>query len=631
MTTLRDNFVGSSDYGGSPNWTVLLNCLLTASDIAMKLRSFLSILAVVVLVLLLSSAGGFYWLIGRNPLSLLPGEQGKVPGAAIFISKQAPVVASLLLNPDQLETFRLVSTSPGERRQARAELDQLKQSLLASTGLDYQRDIQPWLGQEITLAVTTLDIDRDAANGQQPGYLAAIATQDPERSREFLQLFWQKRAIAGADLVFEQYKGVKIIVANAPAPTPESQRPERPPKAPKYRVQRQPAESAVAPPPIPTLASAAVGDRFVLFANHPKVLRDAINNVQAPNLSLDQSQTFTHAIETLTERHIGLTVVDLPKLASLLGHELPAARADAAAQTLVVGFELNRNGLLAETALLAPDGTSTAIPSLSQPVQALQYVPRNGALSASGTHLDRLVQQLSASLAPYETVTQFVNQPLQDLQARWQLDLAEDVFRWVKGDYALVLLPPDTVSADGTIQPDWVFAAQRPQSDDDRQAITHLDDLARQQGLNVGPLQLGDRTVSAWTRLTAAKLAPQSLNLQADVQGVHTTIGNYEIFATSVTAMDQALKAADRPLPGGDRFQQAIAALAKPNNGYLFLDWDASQPILERQYPLLKVVELAGKPFFGHLRSLTLSSYGTQAGVQRGGIFIQLGRVGGKT
>jgi len=52
--------------------------------------------------------------------------------------------------------------------------------LLANTGLDYRRDIQPWLG-EITLAVTTIDIDRDAQNGQ-PGYLMALAT-NAARSR----------------------------------------------------------------------------------------------------------------------------------------------------------------------------------------------------------------------------------------------------------------------------------------------------------------------------------------------------------------------------------------------------------------------------------------------------------------
>jgi len=73
---------------------------------------------------------------------------------------------------------RVVSAwgSSGQRRRARQELNQLKTNLLANTGLDYQRDIQPWLGDEITLAVTTIDIG-DEQNGRQPGYLMALATK----------------------------------------------------------------------------------------------------------------------------------------------------------------------------------------------------------------------------------------------------------------------------------------------------------------------------------------------------------------------------------------------------------------------------------------------------------------------
>lgn len=607
----------------------------------MKFRSFLSVLAVVVLLLLLASAGGFYWLVGRNPMRLLSSTQGAVPSAAIFVPKQAPVMASLLLNPDRLETFRLVSTPPADRRYVRQELDQLKQSLLATTGLDYKRDVQPWLGQEITFAVTTLDVDRDAANGQQPGYLMAIATQEPQRSREFLELFWQKRAIAGSDLVFEQYKGVKIIAANAPAPDSDVATTRT--KQSKYRLQLEPPQATIATVPIPSLASAAVGDHFILFANYPKVLREAINNVQAPDLSLERSTVFTQAIDALTQPRVGLTFIDLSKLTQLLGSKLLTAaqrqemtgvtatveKVPTPNQTLIVGFTPNQYGLLAETALLSPDADTlvermASLPLLSQPVGALQYMPSSSAIAASGTDLDHLWTQLTNDLAPYETASQIINQPLQALQSRWQLDLPTNVFSWVKGEYALAMVPPNTISAAGALKPDWLFAAQRSQ-ETDQQAIAHLDDLARQQGLTVGPLTIGDRTVSAWTRLTAkAKAVSQPLDLQADVQGVHASLGNYELFATSVAAMDTALNAADRSLLTGEPLQRATASLLQPNNGYLYLDWNASQVILEQRFPVLKVLELAGKPLFSRLRSLTLSGYGKQAGVQRGGALIQL-------
>ena len=604
----------------------------------MKLRSFFSFLSAVVLALLLLGAGGFYWLVARHPARVLSSAQITMPGAALFVPRQAPVMASLLLNPAQLEAFQLVATPSTERRRVREELDQLKQSLLANTGLTYKRDIEPWLGDEMTLAVTALDFDHDAANGQQPGYLAAIATDDPQQSREFLELFWQKRAITGSDLVFEQYKGVKIIAANPPAIDRDSVVATRKPKPPSYRLQLQPAKPLASPAPIPTLASAAVGDRFILFANHPKVLREAINNVQSPDLSLEQSKVFTKAIEALTQQRVGLAYIDIPKLTQLLDRELPSSAqrtvADPVAtegkstllqQTLVAGFALNQQGILAETALLSPDETAALSPALSQPVGALQYLPSDSSLSASGTDLDRLWSQLTKGVASYETVSQLINQPLQDLQDRWQLDLPNNIFSWVKGEYALAMVPPDTIT-NGTLRPDWIFAAQRPSADADQQAIAHLDDLAKQQGLNVGPLTIGDRTVSAWTRLTTAKAASQPLNLRAEVQGVHASVGNYELFTTSVAAMDSALKAADQSLLTVESFKHATTSLLKPNNGYFYVDWDASRPLLEQRFPAVKVLELAGKPFFNRLRSLTLSSYGAQPGVQRGGALVQLKR-----
>lgn len=600
----------------------------------MKLRSFFSVLAGVVVVLLLTATLGAYWLFSQSPLGLLKGGEGNLPGAAIFIPRQAPAMVSLLASPEQLESFRLVAANPAERRRARAELTALKQNLLSNTGLSYEQDIQPWLGQEITLAITTLDIDRDASNGKQPGYLLAIATQNPERSREFLQLFWQKRAIAGADLTFEQYKGVKLIYGN----------PIQPPTSPAQtggtwtKRDQAKAQTFISTDLTSALASAVVSDRYVLFANHPKVLRDAINNVQVDDLNLSNASFYNQAIATLAEPRIGLSFVNLPRLAEWLGATSPTeATASSPNQTLAIALELNQAGLLAETALSGVD-TPGVIPTLKRPVAALKYLPANSPLAASGANLEQLWAQLSGTLAGYETVSQLVNQPLTDLQKRLKIDLPIDIFSWVTGEYALGLLPPDVTSltpnskaqksqarsSKNQTPTEWVFVAERPATESAQQAIAHLDDIAKQQGLSVGPVTLGDRTVYAWTKLSTAFGKRLPLGLQAEVRGVHASIGNYELFTTSIAAMDRALQAVDQSLASQPRFQEATEALQTPNNGYLYLDWTTGQGILEQQFPLLKVIELTAQPLFRHLQSLTVSSYGTESGIQRGGLFLKL-------
>jgi hypothetical protein len=114
------------------------------------------------------------------------------------------------------------------------------------------------------------------------------------------------------------------------------------------------------------------------------------------------------------------------------------------------------------------------------------------------------------------------------------------------------------------------------------------------------------------------------MRLDAEVKGIHTEIDNYQVFGTSVEAIAQAIQKGEDALVNSDKFQSAIAPLPQENDGYFYLDWENSQPLLEKQFPLIRVAELAGKPLFDHLRTLTLASEGTDAGVRKATVFLQL-------
>ena len=591
----------------------------------MKLRSFFYGLVAIVLVLFLLGATGFFWITANSPLALLRGGPTASPTAAMFVPKQAPVMASLLVNPDRLASLRQLLAKPGERRQAREELERLQQSLLASTELNYQQDIRPWLGDEVTWAVTTPDIDRDPENGRQPGYLLAIATKKPERSREFLQLFWQKRTASGTDLAFEQYKGVKLIYSN-PKPQVSARKKQSGKRSVKSEAPQTSSTLA------PSLASAVVGDRFVLFANHPKVLRDAINNVQAEELNLNHSRQYQQALENFNQRSVGLAFVNLPQL---LGRDADDGlsgddpTASSPYESLTIGLGLNRQGLIAQTALTDVEQVLPATTAaLTKPVGALQYIPANSSLVASGTDLQQFWSKLSTEASSYTAIANLLNQPISKAQNQWQIDLPQEIFSWVQGEYALALLP----QADRD-RPDWVFVVERTPAA--ISAIQRLDELAQQRGLSVGPLALETRQVSAWTQLNTADADPSKsvaakdqipASLMAQVQGVHATVGNYELLTTSVEAMNQALQAAKNGLLTRDSFQKAIATLPKDNNGYFYLDWPSGKSLVEEQLPLLRLLELTGQPFFSNLRSLTVTSLGSETGVRRGEVLLQLGQ-----
>ena len=200
-------------------------------------------------------------------------------------------------------------------------------------------------GEEITLAVTSLDFDRDTDNGIQPGYLLAIQSKNSESAKEFLQASYSKQAVSGKfDLVFETYKGINLIYQR-PLTAGDNNR---------------------------FLASAVVGDT-VLFANNIKVLREALNNVQVPDLNLKNSPDYQEAIKNITEPRIAIVYGNLPTLSAWIANQ-PVPESPEAKQRLATAFTLKSGGIVAQTALIGVLGQDDQAPILSSPVGALSFI-----------------------------------------------------------------------------------------------------------------------------------------------------------------------------------------------------------------------------------------------------------------
>jgi hypothetical protein len=545
----------------------------------MKLRSFFSVLAGVVVVLLLIGAAGAYWLTARSAVQL-PKQTATQPTTAMFVSRQSAAMVTLLANPERLESFWLAETSPANRRQLQTGLRQLQQSLFANSSLDYDRDLKAWLGDEVTFALTTTDVNRDATDGLQPGYLLVLVADDPELAQESVQAFWQRRA--SRNLVFEQFAGVQLIHAAA-----------------KSTEQ-------------PNLTSAVVGGRYVLFANYPKVLREALNNVQVPDLNLERSFTYQQALEKFPERKLGFVFVNFAQLGTWLTDSplvaalekaVPAASAPSRYEGLVAALKPAAQGLLADTILLATAPIQLGQGSFTDASPVLQFIPANSKLAIASRDLQATWKQWRDQISdPWATRLQ---KPWIDLQQQWELQFPDDAFDWVKGDYALAQVPRSG-------QTDWIFVVQR--SPEAVAGIEQLDQIVQQQGVSIGSLTLDDQTIYAWTKLKAQPLKNQSgATLQADVQGVRTTVGDYEIFATSLEAMEQALAARST-----SDVKDAVSQLQTPNQGYLYLN----QETLEQLLRSVRGFELP-KALSNNLRSAVISSYGTDEAGLRGGILLQ--------
>lgn len=549
----------------------------------MRLRSLFLILIAVAVLSLSVAAGGLFWVLAQSPLDLKAGGTKLTPEGAIFVPAQAPAMVSLVVNPDRLEALLQLETPLLKRRRSRRELDEIKSGLLAKTNLNYYADVKGWLGNEVTVAMTSLDYDRDPENGRKAGYLLVVSAKDGEYAKEFLQLFFSRSAIAGdADLVFEPYQGVNLI----------------------YTQSRTTGETP--------LASAVVGDRYVLFANHPKVLRDAINNVQATGINLANSENYQAALATIKMPRIGIAYVNLLALTKDLEGEPTEPT-----PTLTLAVALDPQGLLAQSALSGVVKSEPPQPLLSEPVGALNYLPSQTILTAAGVDLQGFWQQVLTGFGENSPITDLLVESLAQWQAPRGLNLPEDIFSWAQGEYALSLL-----SNSGKESTRWLFVARENEKETEAIAshLSHLDDLARERGLNVGTVKLGEQPVKIW-----AKFVANGNKIDADVQGVLTEIDDYQLISNSLDAIAKATDANFKSLAESQIFQDAIAPLPSENNGYLYINWRKVRPLFEAQFPGLRLLELAGQPLFDRLNSLTLTSIGNREGVSRATMLLKIG------
>ena len=553
----------------------------------MKVRLvFISIILTAIL-LVSTAAGGLYWILQQSPLFLLGNNTSSESAAAMFVPRQAAMMVSLLVNPDRLEVLQQLKTPIGKRRRLHRELNQVKKTLLASTGLDYGKDIQPWLGSEITLAVTSLDFDRQPDNGVQPGYLLVLEAKDPELAKEFLQLSFSRQAIAGtSDLVFETYKGVNLIYKGTE--TPENT----------------------------TFTSGVVGN-YVLLANHPKVLRSAINNVQVPDLNLKSAPYYQEALSAIEEARVGIAFFNLPYFSAWsTSTEVPET--PETQQMLTLALDLKSQGLTAETALIGVTDPENLPPALVEPVKALQYVPSDSILTLAGTDLNGLWEQFQTGLAPASPLSQLVNRSLTNLAKPFALDFPRDIFSWVEGEYALSLFP----NAD-THELNWIFVTENKSAAKFELGIESLDKLAQERELNESKFRLGDRNITAWTQVQAA-LEEQEIRLDTKIKGVHVREGNYEIFSNNLGALANVLNGEDNSLLSQENFQNAIASLPTENDGYLYIDWQKGNSTFEQKFPPLQILEFVAQPLFNHLNQLTFVSQGRENGISHGTIFFNV-------
>ncbi|MFH7245693.1 MAG: DUF3352 domain-containing protein [Spirulina sp.] len=569
----------------------------------MKFRTFIIPLALAAGLILVLGVGLLGGLALRTPLYLLDRGGQAVPEALQFVPRQSALVASVLARPDRLAQLWDYLAEPKRRPSLRSDRERLEQALLAQTGLTYDRDILPWLGEEITVALVAPDVDQDPRNGITPGYLVALSCRDDAKAQATLELFWQNRALAGDPLTFEDLGGAPLIYGRGSA-----------------------SPSAVGVPP---LATAVIAKRFVLVANDPSVLRQAIAAAQASDGSVKTDQRYKLALNALPQSRIGLVAVNLPQVERWLHPELadtvlaqaPQLTESAPLGWGLVSLGLQRQGVMAEAAWVVAPGHRLAPHQrqLTDWYPLARYLPGTLSLEALGLNLADLESQLRSWLAPWVGSGEGLALPQPSLEDRMGPGITGQILASVDQAYALGL----DLQANAT-PPHWLLAS--PSSLSTADLIDRLGRQASAYDLGSGRLDILGYPTTVWTRLSLRQGMPgrsDPLQVQTEVVGLSAEVGRDQVLTTSPAMMAQAI-GVDQHQTLPPPWTEQIRTFPQAGESYVHLDWLPLADYLRQQVPQFRLWETIAYPILKHLGDMTLVSYGQTDQVHRDSLLINL-------
>lgn len=160
--------------------------------------------------LLIGGGTGAYWLFNQRQ----PFSRNLLVGANI-IPQDALFAVSLSTNPEQWKKLQEFGTKESQTI-VNQNLLQLRDRFLTSNGYNFERDIQPWVGDEVTLAILAPQVSKSAtkpvstnedATPNQQSMVMVLPVENPQKAKS---IFAQPKTPNQAKWIDSTYQGIAI-------------------------------------------------------------------------------------------------------------------------------------------------------------------------------------------------------------------------------------------------------------------------------------------------------------------------------------------------------------------------------------------------------------------------------------
>ncbi|MEA5502379.1 DUF3352 domain-containing protein [Halotia wernerae UHCC 0503] len=486
-----------------------------------------------------------------------------LPVGANIIPQDALFAVSLTTDPKQWQQMHEFGTKETQAALNKS-LVQLRDRFLTQNGYNFEKDVQPWVGDEITLAILApkgnkpalkpVAIDGDAGSAQQ-SMVMVLPVKNPQTAKSI----WAKaKNPQQGQWVDSTYEGLAIKQTNGQAGE--------------------------------NLSATLIDERFLVITDSLKATERAIDAYKS-KASLANTAGFTKNFPKVSSfQPFAQFYVNVPIAAKIAttspNRHLPA-------QVLA---QLQNNQGLAGTITLEPEGirlkgVSWLNPN-SQRVLAVENkagkmqnrVPAETLMMLSGGNLKRLWGDyvLTSQGNPLSPITP--EQLRSGVKSLINLDLDRDLLSWMKGEFSVSLIP--NKPQDGTpedFRAGLVFMVQASDGYGGKSlrqsaeaSLKQLDDVMKNQyQFQIQPGTVGGQPVVNWVSPFGTLTATHGW-LDGDVA--------FLVVGAPIT--DKIVPKPKNTLANTVPFQQTVPTEPDPTNGQFFMDVERTM----KNFPLPNLI-----------------------------------------
>lgn len=478
-----------------------------------------------------------YWLLTR--FQLLSRD---LPVGATIIPQDALLTVSLTTDPKQWQQLRQYGT-----KETQAELDRnlvkLRDRFLTNNGYDFQKDIQPWVGNEVTLAILApkasqpapkpVSTNAEAVNSQQ-SMVMVLPIKNPEKAKSLLA---QPKTLKQSQWIDRTYQGFTI-----------------------KQTDGQTGEN---------LSATVLNGQFLIITDNPKATERAIDAYKNKT-SLANTAGFAANLPKIANyQPFAQFYINVPTAARIAA---AAPNRQLPGQVLA---QLQNNQGLAGTINLEPEGirlkgVSWLNPN-SQRVLAVEnnagrmqsLVPAETLMMLSGGNLQRLWDDYERTSRGNPQSPIIPEQLRGGVKSLTTLDLDRDLLRWMKGEFSLSVIPntpKDVATAD--FRAGLLFMVQASDRNLAEASIKQLDEVMKNQyQFQIKPATVAGKPVTNW-------VAPYGT-----LTATHGWLdGDIAFLIVGAPIADKIVPKPSITLASTIPFKQTVPTEPNPTNGQFFLD-----------------------------------------------------------